>query len=199
VTRSSTRPLARRTGRAVTVAMTILAMGLTFASAPSGAKPLERGHFHDASTEVVEDCGLTLQIDSVFDGSFLVNAHGPHGLVYGGARIHGTQTYTNLANGETLTIVSDGQDRDQRVTDNGDGTLTITVARPGRAFVVGPDGEVLFIDAGTVWFQILIDHAGTPNDPSDDAFIEFLGIVRQVGRTDTAGRDFCADLLQFIG
>jgi hypothetical protein len=64
----------------------------------------------------------------------------------------------------------------------------------------GPDGELLLIDAGTFRFEILIDHGGTPTDPSDDEFLEFLGVVKDLtGRADTAGRDFCDDIHEIIG
>ena len=45
-------------------------------------------------------------------------------------------------------------------------------------------------------FKILIDHGGTPTDPSDDEFLEFLGVVKEsTGRSD----DFCAAILEAIG
>lgn len=62
----------------------------------------------------------------------------------------------------------------------------------------GPDGKVLFRNPGQVRFEILIDHGGTPGDPSDDEFLEFLGIVKDsTGRNDLEGRDFCDDLVEF--
>jgi hypothetical protein len=194
--------MARTRQRRTLVASCAVFVALTAAGIETAsAEPLERGRFHDSSSEVVEDlCGdLTVQIDSVLDGSFLVNTRGSDRLVHGAARLHGTETYTNLDNDKTFTIVQDVQERDQVVTDNGDGTLTIRVASPGRQAVYGPDGRLLFIDAGTVWFEILIDHGGTPSDPSDDEFLEFLGTVKFVGRSDTPGRDFCDDLHLYIG
>jgi hypothetical protein len=53
----------------------------------------------------------------------------------------------------------------------------------------GPNGKALARNPGQVRFEILIDNAGTPSDPSDDEFVEFLGLVKEsTGRTD----DFCA-------
>ncbi len=47
---------------------------------------------------------------------------------------------------------------------------------------------------GTVRWALLIDHGGTPLDPSDDEVIEDLGVTRpSTGRNETDGRDFCAD------
>jgi hypothetical protein len=58
----------------------------------------------------------------------------------------------------------------------------------------GPDG-FLFLDSGHFRFEILIDLGGTPTDPSDDEFLECLGVVKgPTGRNDTEGRDFCDDI-----
>jgi len=60
------------------------------------------------------------------------------------------------------------------------------------------NGKLVLRDPGLTRWEILIDDAGTPVDPSDDQFIDFLGIVTgSTGRNDTAGRDFCDDLIQF--
>jgi hypothetical protein len=165
------------------------------------AKPLEQEHFHDSGSELLPDfCGdLNLRHDFEADGYFSAKPHGPDGLVYFAERVRVTDSWTNLANGLTFTIVNVGQSKDLKVTDNGDGTLTVLVARAGPQFVYGPDGTLLFRDTGTFRFEILIDNGGTPTDPSDDEFVAELGLVKQSGQSDTAGRDFCADLHEFIG
>jgi hypothetical protein len=158
------------------------------------AEPLERVHFNETTSEVVEGfCGdLTVRIDNDASGSFLFNFHGPDGLGYGAEKLHLTTTYTNLATGKSMTEVQNTLSKDLKVTDNGDGTLTILVLATGSFKVFGPDGEFLFNDPGQVRFELLIDHAGTPTDPSDDVFLEFLGIVKgSTGRSDLEGVDFC--------
>jgi len=176
--------------------------GTLLAGAPlAGAAPLEHEHFHEETVEVTTtECpGLTLRIHDVVDGSFLFLPHGPDGLAYGGDHVRGTTTITNLATGKTVTIEYVFNTRDLHVTDNGDGTLTIEAISRGRAQSFGADGERLFLDAGLTGFALLIDHAGTPTDPTDDEFLEFLGISTQVGRQDTADRDFCADMAELTG
>jgi hypothetical protein len=85
------------------------------------------------------------------------------------------------------------------VTDNGDGTLTIPGMGAGMSKYLGPDG-FLFLDAGQFRFEVLIDHGGTPTDPSDDEELEFLGFVKgSTGRNDLQDRDFCDDIHEFIG
>jgi len=159
---------------------------------PAGAQPLERGTFHDEFTDVVEDfcdvSGLTVQLDSVVDGRFLLNRHGPDGLVYGMESIRLADTWTNVNNGNTISVRERTLFKDLRVIDNADGTLTILVLGTGNFTVYDQDGNAIARNPGQVRFEILIDHSGTPEDPFDDEFIEFLGFVKEsTGRND----DFC--------
>ena len=90
-------------------------------------------------------------------------------------------------------------DKDLKIVyDEQTDTLTITVLATGSSRYYDMDGNFVLNDPGQVRFQILIDANGTPTDPSDDEFIEDLGIVKEsTGRNDTQGRDFCEDLLLF--
>jgi hypothetical protein len=156
---------------------------------PAGAEPLERGTFHDEFTDVVEDfCdvpGLTVQQDSVVDGRFLVNRHGSDGLVYGMESVSLVDTLTNVANGNTISVRERTIFKDLKVTDNGDGTLTILVLGTGNFTVYAQDGRAIARNPGQLRFELLIDHAGTPDDPFDDEFLEFLGFVKEsTGRND---------------
>jgi hypothetical protein len=188
--------------RALALVGGLTALVLGTAVGPASAAPLEREHFHDSFSEVIEEfCGdLTVRHDFEVDGTFLFNFHGPDGLGYALEAVHGTESWTNLANDMTSTVVFTSVVKDLKVTDNGDGTLTLLVMTAGSTRSFGPDGELLFIDSGTSRFEVLIDHGGTPTDPSDDEFLEFLGDVKDLtGRTDTFGRDFCDDIHEFIG
>jgi hypothetical protein len=178
----------------------VLTVGFTTSAAL--ARPLEKAHFHDVTSVVVEDfCGdLTVRIDEDIRGAFLLNAHGPDALAYASEKVRATQVFTNLANDKTFTQIFSVLAKDLKVTDNGDGTLTILVLATGSSKVYGPDGKLLFSDPGQIRFEILIDHGGTPTDPSDDEFLEFLGLVKgSTGRNDLQDRDFCADIHEFIG
>ena len=186
----------------------VLVAGLTVGVliSPAGlaaAKPIEQEHFHDSGSEVIEEfCGdLTVRHDFEVDVYFSGKPHGPDGLIYFADRVRATDSWTNLANDKTFTVAFAGQQKDQRVTDNGDGTLTIQVLTAGRSFAFGPVGtRFLFLDAGTFRFQFLVDHGGTPTDPDDDEEIEgSFELVKEAGRADTAGRDFCEDIHDFIG
>jgi hypothetical protein len=177
----------------------VTAMALVSSIAPAAAEPLDRGHFHDVSTEVVQQfCGdLTVRIDTDLRGSFVVKTQGPAGLVYFLESLHGTVSFTNLATGKSFTNVLNIVNKDLKVTDNGDGTLTILAMATGSVKNYGPDGKLLFNDPGQIRVEILIDHGGTPTDPEDDVFLEERIVKPSTGRNDTEGRDFCADLHLF--
>ena len=187
--------LARTLGLAAGLAA---AVSMALAGGAS-AKPIEHTTFHEEFTETFEDfCGvdgLTVQHDDAHDVRLLVNPHGPEGLVYFQFNAKFTGVYTNVANGNTVTEVGNGVDRDLRVTDNGD-TLTILALSTGNVAVFGPDGKALGRNPGQVRFEFMVDHGGTPTDPTDDVFVEGSGsmVKGSTGRTD----DFCAAVLPVL-
>lgn len=152
----------------------------------------------DGSPDFCGDLGFDVVEHTAADGVFVGTSRGRDGLWYAGARFTGTTTWSNPDTGREFRNVFSGTDRDQVVTDNGDGTLTIQVqlTGPDRYYA---DGVLTFVDTGMVRFSILVDHAGTPSDPDDDEFVEFLGLDDVTGLRQTDGRDFCADLTEFIG
>jgi hypothetical protein len=158
----------------------------------ASAQPIREGGVFEETDIVGDFCdvsGLTVQVDSTIDARFMLIPHGPDGLGYGLEHLKISRVYTNVANGNAVTENETTLSKDLQVTDNGDGTLTILVLATGNAVTYGPNGKALARNPGQVRFEILIDNAGTPSDPSDDEFVEFLGFVKEsTGRTD----DFCA-------
>jgi hypothetical protein len=158
-------------------------------AAPVAAAPLDRGTFHDEFSFVDPDfcgAGLEVQIDGVVDGRFLATRRGRDGLVYFMEHVHRTTTYMNLANGKTITDGELTVQKDLHVTDNGDGTLTIIVLATGNYTVYGEDGHAIARNPGQVRFELLIDHGGTPDDPSDDVELDFKIVKESTGRSDDA-------------
>lgn len=183
--------------------MLAAAVGLTVAVSMSlatvaSAQPIrEEEAFQE--TEIIDDfcdvAGLTVQADRTVDLRVMQNPHGPDGLIYFLQHIRVNTVYTNVANGNTFTEVEKSVGKDLRVTDNDDGTLTILVLATGNLVAYGPDGKAIARNPGQVRFEILVDHGGTPTDPSDDEELEFLGFVKEsTGRTD----DFCAAIVPVL-
>ena len=185
--------LARTLGLAAGLAM----VGSMALAGGASAAPLEHTTFHDEFSGVVGDfCevpGLTVHFDFVADGRLLAVPHGPDGLAYFHVNVRVTTVYTNVANGNTVTEVVNGVDKDLRVTDNGDGTLTILVLNTGNAALFGADGKAIGRNPGQVRFEFDVDDAGTPTDPFDDEEIEgsFRMVKGSTGRSD----DFCGTIV----
>jgi len=181
--RSSTRWLG-----AVLVGTTAAVMT---AGLPAAAKPLDKGTFQDTfAFQERNFCGvegLDVDVNGEFSARFLVNAKA--GLPSGQQHIRFTRTVTNPETALSVTDTTVVLEKDLRVTDNGDGTVTILVLATGNSMLMDDSGTVIARDPGQVRFEIVIDLGGTPLDLSDDEFVEFLGFVREsTGRTD----DFCA-------
>jgi len=174
----------------VLVATAAVALAAT-ASAAGGQ--LFRDSIDENEVRVEEDfCGvdgLTVEFATHTVGTVHAVPHGADGLVYFGFNLKVSDVITNVDNGNFVTAFSTIRDKDQRVTDNGDGTLTILVLATGNSTLYGPDGKAIARNPGQIRFEFLVDHGGTPSDPSDDEELEFLGDVKgSTGRTD----DYCA-------
>ncbi len=174
---------------------TSLALGVVPAvvfSTAASAQKVARDAFHHQGTFVLEDfcevAGLDVRVDFILDVREQVVPHGRAQLAYFLSHGTRTETLTNLASGSSVTSVTKVIEKDKRVKDNGDGTLTVLVLATGNATLFGADGKAIARNPGQVRFEFLVDDGGTPTDPSDDEIIEFLGVVKEsTGRSD----DFC--------
>ncbi len=185
--------------RLSTVPVLVATAAIALAATASGGGQLFREPIDENEIRVEEDfCGvdgLTVQFAIHRVGSVHAVPHGRDGLVYFGFNLKVAEVVTNLANGNSVTSFATIRDKDQRVTDNGDGTLTVLVLATGNSVLYGEDGKAIARNPGQIRYELLIDHGGTPADPSDDEFLEFLGEVRgSTGRTD----DYCAAALPVL-
>jgi hypothetical protein len=174
--------------------------GTVLASTPATARPIDMGHFHDVFTSDVYDCdGTPAQDSGDVSGNFLVNLRGSSPFPYYRESVHGTVVTTNVETGGTYTNVFTANSKDQVITDNGDGTITITVFASGGSRFYDSDGNFVLKDPGEVRFAFDVDYNGTPSDPTDDVEIpDSFQVVRgSTGNSDFSDRDFCADLVQF--
>jgi len=158
---------------------------------PASARLVESNTIHEEYTFTAEDwCdveGLDVLVSGTHDVKYHAVSQGKDGLVHFGGRDYVDETHT--ANGVTTRFVLNSPSRDLKVTDNGDGTLTIEVLATGNATLYGPSGKAIARNPGQVRFRFDVDHGGTPTDPSDDTEIEgsFEQIKGSTGRSD----DFC--------
>ncbi|TCO44855.1 hypothetical protein EV646_10926 [Kribbella antiqua] len=173
----------------------LVVASLVCTGGPAAAALIEHQHVEDVRSFVDgKFCGdLRVRIDIDVRIHLLVKTQGPDGLVYFLESLRGTTEFTNLATGKSFTNFLRIVNKDLKVTDNGDGTLTVLTTTNGVVKNYGPDGELLFIDSGTFRVELLIDHGGTPTDPDDDEILSETVVKTSTGRSDTEGHDFCED------
>jgi hypothetical protein len=177
---------ARRLSTILALAVTV---GVVFAAAASAGPPF-RETIHEEFEFVDPNfcgAGLTVEVSVVLDIRVHANPHGRDRLVYFLQHATERDVFTNLANGKSVTSVAKVIEKDQRVTDNGDGTLTVLIKATGNAVVYGANGKAIARNPGQIRIELLIDHGGTPNDPSDDVVLSEELVKGSTGRSD----DFC--------
>jgi hypothetical protein len=180
-----------------TAAVFTPAVGVT----PAFAAPSQWETFHDpGNTETLGNfcgvTGLTVENSYAVDGRFRTSTRGPDGLSYYVEMAQSTDVWTNVATGEHVVFVQPYRSAYQHVTDNSDGTLTVTVQTTGTGLLYNQDGKRIGHRAGILYhFQLLFDHAGTPKDPTDDVF---LGVIKRL-KTTGENLDFCSATVQAIG
>jgi hypothetical protein len=177
-----------------------LAVVGTVLAGTAGAKPIDKGHFHEVFTTPVYDCDGTPAQDTIdVSGTFVFNQRGSSPFPYYGESARGTVVTTNLKTGGTYTNVFTANSRDHKIVDNGNGTITITTFASGGSRFYDTNGKLVLKDPGEFRSAIDINYNGTPGDPSDDSEVpnSFRVVRPSTGNSDFSGRDFCADLVAF--
>ena len=181
-----------------------LAVLLGLSATQAAAAPPEIDHWTSTDSHIEQDFheedGWCEDEDGndliAFDVLWTENAHGNfrgvmrNGVFYGQSTLHVEQTWTNVENEKTLTGVYRGVDKDQLVVPQDDGTFMLTILHTGPTQYYDSDGNKLFKDVGRTFFTIHVDE--------NCDFIEFIEVDSK-GHFETMDRDFCADLMEFIG
>lgn len=184
----------RRRPFPVTVFLLAGSAALTVGIGAASATPSHWETYEYAYGPEISFCG-DLQQEGVVTGRFRTTTHGPDGFYYEHDIARFTDTWTNLETAEFVTTEGSYRNDAHRVTDNGDGTLTILVQGSGTTATFNEAGERIAFGAGLTAWELLIDHAGTPTDPSDDEVLAFLGFTKSTGVDD----GMCSAILEEIG
>jgi hypothetical protein len=184
--------------RAATAAAAAAALAASVLAAPPAmARPLENVRFVEEESFTVPDfcgAGVAVDVDLTREVHFLFNSRRPGTAPYGSARFTVDATYTS-ENGVVTEHIR-GIEKDLKITDNGDGTITILVLSTGNATVYDDSGKAIGRNPGQVRYELLIDYGAGLADPSDDVFLAFLGQVKgSTGRSD----DFCEVVVPVLG
>lgn len=181
--------------RAVGVTVAVLvASGVVAGAAAAG--PATVTHFHHEDTIIhpanSKFCALDFEVEEVIDvsGTFVGVHKGLDGTFYGATRMRGSVVYTNTDNENSIVNTFAINDKDQRVTEHADGSVTILVLATGNETYKLSGTKLVLRNPGQVRIAIHIDAEGNAS----------FDVVREsTGRNDTAGRNFCDDLATFLG
>lgn len=169
--RSGPRPLVR-----LSLAVACAAGALLLGAPTAGAAPIERenysGSFDD--TFVDTECGdpMTIDYHVDFEGVFMLK-QGRRGdaTPYLFDNYKTVETYTNVANDMTATVMHNGLYKDLRI-ELIEGTMYhFTALESGRPVIAfGPDGSRLIFDAGRIFWTFDVNTKGD-SDLDNDEFI----------------------------
>lgn len=193
---SRRRSVARRLAAAAGAGALLVA-----APATAGAAVPDIEHFVGTFGGIEQEDGNCLEVPFPIQYEFWFNNIVRVNTVAGGlqkfsVKFQNLGTITNLDTGESLTVTLAGRDGDQRVVDNGDGTLTVYIGIVGTEVVRGPDGAVSGVDAGRTEVVLLVDDNGTPTDWDDDTVLS--EVVSGQSGIDTLP-DYCAYIADVLG
>jgi hypothetical protein len=166
-------------------------------AAPATAAPptrfVEDEPFNDTITDFCGVTGLTVVDAGVFhsDGMIRRTRAGLDAFL---EHITVDETITGPT-GRSVRIHTAIVQKDLKIRDNGDGTITVVQLLTGPSSVYGPDGKAIARDPGQVRFRIVISDNGTPDNPDDDFDVAFDLIKGSTGRSD----DYCAAIVGVIG
>ena len=176
----------------LTTASALLAVASVAAGGLAAAKPIDRGTIHEDLSFVLNDfcgvAGLDIDFDAAIDIEYTVRSKGSTQLPYFSQFVMGPVRSPT----RTTTAMSPRSSTESRRIYESRTTATehsrSSCLRPATP-VYGMDGKAIARNPGQVRDEILIDNNGTPQDPSDDEFLEFIQEIKgSTGRTD----DFCA-------
>ena len=188
------RSLALSATAAVLFALTLPLVGLGAASAaPSHWETFDETWGPQPWENFCGVPGLTLIEQGGGQARSRTTIHASDGLPYDAGHAEVTDTWTNAA-GEVVYNVASNNSWTHKITDNGDGTLTIVEMYTANETYIY-DGQVIAKSTGRQGSVVLWDHAGTPADTSDDVFLAILDQLRNTGHTP----DFCDVLVGTLG
>ena len=175
-----------------------LALGLSavLVAGPATAQKVDGGTFHDEGSFTDRSfCGVPgLVVDGTFtvDGRFLGRLQGRDKVFYGMDNARTVVVYTRRATGQTATDIQPRTtSKDLRITNNGNGTLTIIQLLTGGERTYGDAGKLIARNSGQVRFKIVVDYNGTLSNPEDDTQVSSELVFGSTGTND----DFCAAVL----
>jgi hypothetical protein len=191
--------------RAIGSIMIALLLGLIYAvPAQAEGNTVFRDHFSMKDSHIEQeahddfcDVPFLVRWSGRFTVTETVTRKGGGELEYGSFHSSASDTWTNVETGASFHTIGSFSTRDQKLTWNGDGTLSVAAMDRFSTKLFDGDGKLVAIDAGLVAVHLVID-LNNVDDPEDDTIISET-VTKDHGIRTFGERDFCADLVAFIG
>ena len=177
---------------AVLIGLAVPTVGFMDAASatPSHWQPL-----HEEGSEVIEDVcpGVNVFWEIVADTTWRYVTRSPDGLPLYEEHVYDNEVYTNLANGESVTVLGTRLEHPLHVTDNGDGTFTYLYNHTGKQVMYAEDGTVVArLFTGGIRIEKTFDQ------PLPDGHLVGLNFPNGFSSTGR-NADFCTALVSAIG
>ncbi len=157
--------------------------------APAAAAAPEEFTFDNTFAVDFLNCGEAAHADVHETGTGKIR-FGNNGFAYFWVKWEGHVTLTRTSTHKAVTLEASFIDRDAKITDNGDGTITIVAHSIINERDYAPDGTLGLRTVGRETAVFVIDLNGTPANFDDDEEVssEFVSFT---GRDDREDTDFC--------
>lgn len=202
MTTTTTSRHSRRT-RTVACGAAFAAVGMQASPALAAEPVLDNSHFRFSYEHVEQDIGECLDVAFSIHHAGRSNVviqtrtRGSSGPTYFSLRYNTDDVYTNVETGESFTAREVVREADTRVTENDDGTFTISYSAVATTTVHTPSGALLGVDSGRVTGTVHLDLVD-PEDPEDDVVISEEQ-SEPVGVSQLGGFDLCAVAESLLG
>jgi hypothetical protein len=174
----------------------VLAALLAGGVGAAGAEPLERERysFQESDTFTDTECGAPITIDyaAEFSGLFkLKQGRAGDPTPYFFDNYSGVETFTNVANGKTFTLLHQGLFKDQHIQLVEGTVYRITAIETGRPVTaIAPDGTKINLDRGRIRYTF----SSTPSETRTRATmcssatksLTWLALIRSSSETPTS-------------
>lgn len=194
----------RRSRRTLAVACgAAFAVGMPASAALAAEPVLDNIHFHFSFVHVEQDIGGCLDVAFPIQHVGTINVliqtrtRGTSGPTYSTLRYNTDDVYTNVDTGESFTAREVSREADTKVTENGDGTITVAYSSQLTVTVHTPTGALFGVDSGRVTGSVLIDLVD-PQNPDDDVVISEQQ-SDPVGVSQLGGFDLCSVAQTLLG
>ena len=173
-----------------------VASAAVLAAVASAGQPIREAIHVDETFELENYCdveGMTVDVHRVMDIRLQIKTRGRNGFAFFMQHVDLREELT--FEGTSLSSRAKFIEKDLKITDNGDGTVTVLILATGNAVLYGPNGKAIARNPGQTRFELVIDDGGTPTDPNDDVVVDRRTVKESTGRSD----DVCEAALSAFG